>query len=260
MEVLHLQDIIQDMEDNFDYKKYLAEGRLFENTGYVYASSDKKDLSVWTQKEFNTYVGEIADDDYDGNKSKALNWIKNEQNLTKLPNSPYLFVFADNKELDFIAANTKEEFVDKVDEEYYGELKDSNESVDVLFGKIKFRADDSSRGFRPDTLIVIEKGKIVGGNVSHVEDFTDLDFVPRIPNYTDPDEYNRIAMKVFGKKWRDITVDKKLAAVDYDSELTPEQQRKLQSLNLDDDDKVKYIGTLRYGDAFTSGRVKYELK
>jgi hypothetical protein len=30
MEVLHLQDIIQDMEDNFDYKKYLAEGRLLK--------------------------------------------------------------------------------------------------------------------------------------------------------------------------------------------------------------------------------------
>ena len=30
MEVLHLQDIIQDMEDNFDLKKYLAEGKLLK--------------------------------------------------------------------------------------------------------------------------------------------------------------------------------------------------------------------------------------
>ena len=30
MEVLHLQDIIQDMEDNFDYKKYIAEGTLLK--------------------------------------------------------------------------------------------------------------------------------------------------------------------------------------------------------------------------------------
>ena len=30
MEVLHLQDLIQDMEDNFNYKKYLAEGRLLK--------------------------------------------------------------------------------------------------------------------------------------------------------------------------------------------------------------------------------------
>ena len=30
MEVLHLQDIIQDMEDNFNLKKYLAKGKLYE--------------------------------------------------------------------------------------------------------------------------------------------------------------------------------------------------------------------------------------
>ena len=30
MEVLHLQDIIQDMEDNFNYKKFIAEGKLLK--------------------------------------------------------------------------------------------------------------------------------------------------------------------------------------------------------------------------------------
>ena len=30
MEVLHLQDIIQNMEDNFNYKKYLAESKLLK--------------------------------------------------------------------------------------------------------------------------------------------------------------------------------------------------------------------------------------
>ena len=41
MEVLHLQDIIQDMEDNFNYKKYLAESRLKENDKNDYANSEE---------------------------------------------------------------------------------------------------------------------------------------------------------------------------------------------------------------------------
>ena len=44
MEVLHLQDIIQDMEDNFDYKKYLAEGRLLkEDQKYYSLLNDLRD-------------------------------------------------------------------------------------------------------------------------------------------------------------------------------------------------------------------------
>ena len=60
MEVLHLQDIIQDMEDNFNYKKYLAGGRLLKEekmytlfttnveydngkTGYMYQLVDSED-------------------------------------------------------------------------------------------------------------------------------------------------------------------------------------------------------------------------
>ena len=47
MEVLHLQGIIQDMEDNFDYKKYIAESKLLkeEITWDIDAYDDAADVS-----------------------------------------------------------------------------------------------------------------------------------------------------------------------------------------------------------------------
>jgi len=53
---LHLQDIIQDMEDNFDYKKYLAEGRLYEAINL-----DIEDDIAILSGDSGEYEGEIED-------------------------------------------------------------------------------------------------------------------------------------------------------------------------------------------------------
>lgn len=151
--------------ENFDLRKYLAEGRLLkESAGYVYASCDREALSIWTQEEFDTYVEDIAEGD-GTSKEEALEYLKDEQMLTKLPNSPYLLVYADDESLDFISANTKEEFVNEVnDNSFDGQLEGE---VDAMFAEICSIADDSSiDGDSAAQQIVIENGKIVGGDNS----------------------------------------------------------------------------------------------
>ena len=56
MERLHLQDIIQDMEDNFDYKKYIAEGKLYEAINL-----DIEDDIAILSGDSGEYEGEIED-------------------------------------------------------------------------------------------------------------------------------------------------------------------------------------------------------
>ena len=53
---LHLQDIIQDMEDNFDYKKYIAEGKLYEAINL-----DIEDDIAILSGDSGEYEGEIED-------------------------------------------------------------------------------------------------------------------------------------------------------------------------------------------------------
>ena len=53
---LHLQDIIQDMEDNFNFKKYLAEGKLYEAINL-----DIEDDIAILSGDSGEYEGEIED-------------------------------------------------------------------------------------------------------------------------------------------------------------------------------------------------------
>jgi len=53
---LHLQGIIQDMEDNFDYKKYIAEGKLYEAINL-----DIEDDIAILSGDSGEYEGEIED-------------------------------------------------------------------------------------------------------------------------------------------------------------------------------------------------------
>ena len=148
--------------DNFDLKKYLAEGRLFEEaTGYTYASNSGDRIELWSEESLNDYVSDIAEDDYSGNKEAAMEYMKNENMLTRLPSSPYLFIYGNNESLDFFDANTKEEFVELINEEYHGGLEGD---VDAMFAKILEYADNSYiDGDSSSQQIVIENGKVVGG-------------------------------------------------------------------------------------------------
>ncbi len=77
-------------------------------------------------------------------------------------------------------------------------------------------------------------------NKGHVEDFNNLT-LKYIPNYTDRSEYNRIAMKVFGKKWKDLTDDQRYEAVNYREKRTPEQEKSIRrQFGLDDDGNQIY--------------------
>jgi len=155
---------------NFDLKKYLAEGRLLkevEAKSYKYAFLyNGETLSVYTQEEFDNYVSDIAQD-YDGDKAKAIEWMnEGDRNvLRELPNKPYLFIFANDEDLSFITANNKEEFVEVVNNDFHGMLEGD---TDEMWNEICRLADESYiDGDSYPVQIVIENGKIVGGNSSN---------------------------------------------------------------------------------------------
>ena len=148
--------------DNFDLRKFLAEGRLYEEAaGYNYASCDGDDIKLWSKESLNDFVSDMAEDEYDGDKKSAMEYMKNEQMLTMLPSSPYLFIYANDESLDILDASNKEEFVTLIDDEFHGGLEGD---VDAMFAKILSLADDSSiSGDSQFQQIVIENGKVIGG-------------------------------------------------------------------------------------------------
>ena len=148
--------------DNFDLRKYLAEGKLYEETaGYTYASCDGDTIKLWSKVSLNDFVSDMAEDEYDGNKEAAMGYMKNEQMLTMLPSSPYLFIYANDESLDILDASNKEEFVTLIDDEFHGGLEGD---VDAMFAKILSLADDSSiSGDSQFQQVVIENGKVIGG-------------------------------------------------------------------------------------------------
>ena len=150
--------------NNFDLRKYLAEGRLLkeaESKVYKYAFLfDGEELSVFTQEEFDSYVSDMAEDDFDGDKGEVIKWMNDDRNILKeLPNKPYLFIFANDEDLDFLSANNKEEFTEIVNDEFHGELEGD---VDEMFSDICRYADESYiDGDSGKVQIVIENGQIV---------------------------------------------------------------------------------------------------
>ena len=159
-----LKVAIQKMEDlkkDWD-EKDLGEGKLHEEAaGYDYASCDGETIELWSKESLNSYISDMAKDEYDGNKKSAVGYMKSEQMLTKLPNSPYLFIYANDESLDILDASNKEEFVTLIDDEFHGGLEGD---VDAMFAKILSLADDSSiSGDSQFQQIVIENGKVIGG-------------------------------------------------------------------------------------------------
>lgn len=153
------------MKDNFDLRKYLAEGRLLKEAEakvYKYAFLyNGEELSVFTQEEFDNYVSGMAEDDFKGDKEKTIKWMRNtykRNGLAELPNKPYLFIFASDEDLDFISADSKEELTKKVGTEFH-ELEGD---TDEMWSEILQYADESyidgDSGFAQ---VVIENGQIV---------------------------------------------------------------------------------------------------
>ena len=102
MERLHLQDIIQDMEDNFDYKKYLAEGKLLKEEVDVLGNEflqeiqddmkmyykmdvDMDDIKDWVNMYYIGYNSEYdegpGDVDYEGNEFGSEDYESEKKEL-----------------------------------------------------------------------------------------------------------------------------------------------------------------------------------
>jgi len=154
--------------DHFDLRKYLAEGRLYEeNDPYKYAFLyDGEELNIFTQQDFDDYVEEMAEDDFDGNKKDVIKWMKNDNILEKLPNKPYLFIFANDESIDYLVANTKEEFIEILNSDYFEDFsEDSFEGdSDEMFQQMLNHANNSEiSGDSGFAEVVIENGKIIAG-------------------------------------------------------------------------------------------------
>ena len=102
MERLHLQDIIQDMEDNFDYKKYIAEGKLLKEEVDVLGNEflqdiqddmkmyykmdvDMDDIKDWVNMYYIGYNSEYdegpGDVDYEGNEFGSEDYESEKKEL-----------------------------------------------------------------------------------------------------------------------------------------------------------------------------------
>ena len=139
MERLHLQDIIQDMEDNFDYKKYLAEGKLLKE--------DKKYYSDYLEVDQNEYdnLKDRIDTEFDGNMEDfleefAIDFLSPNiekinkyygRKLSKYDVSELITDFYEADGLKFISSNEKFEFwLDRNREFYLAEGKLLKEVMD----------------------------------------------------------------------------------------------------------------------------------
>jgi hypothetical protein len=129
---------------------------------YKYAYLEgREDLYIFTQQDFDDYVEEITlEDDFDGNKEDVIDSMKNDNVLVELPNSPYLFIFADDESIDFIDANNKEEFVEIISTEFHILEGNPDEVFQVILDIANDSEIDGDSGYAQ---VVIEKNKIIAG-------------------------------------------------------------------------------------------------
>jgi hypothetical protein len=135
---------------------------------YKYAYLEgREDLYIFTQQDFDDYVEEISEIDFDGNKEGVIDWMENDNELVELPNSPYLFIFANDESIGFIDANNKEEFAEIISTEFH--LLEGN--PDEVFQVILDIANDSEiDGDSGYAQVVIENNKIIAGPYNFVKD------------------------------------------------------------------------------------------
>jgi hypothetical protein len=136
---------------------------------YKYAYLQGRDnLYIFTQQNFDDYVEDMSEDNFEGNEKNVIDWMKNDNVLIELPNySPYLFIFANDESIYFIDANNKEEFVEIVSTEFH----DLEGNTDEVFQRILDIANDSEiDGDSGYAQVVIEKNKIIAGPYNFAKD------------------------------------------------------------------------------------------
>ena len=131
MERLHLQDIIQDMEDNFNYKKYLAEGKLLKEEVDVLGNEflqdiqdtmkmyykmdvDMDDIKDWVKFYYIDYNSEYDDGpgdvDYEGNEFGSEDYESEKKELVFDTAEREDFYMHLNPEADSTFPNLKEDY------------------------------------------------------------------------------------------------------------------------------------------------------
>ena len=129
MERLHLQDIIQDMEDNFDYKKFIAEGKLLKEEVDVLGNEflqdiqddmkmyykmdvDMDDIKDWVNMYYIGYNSEYdegpGDVDYEGNEFGSEDYESEKKELVFDTAEREDFYMHLNPEADSTFPNLKE--------------------------------------------------------------------------------------------------------------------------------------------------------
>ena len=77
MERLHLQDIIQDMEDNFDYKKYLAESKLLKEVM-------DEEMEDYVSAMYNSDVDQEAEEGFQSDVWSKAEYASNAYNESSI--------------------------------------------------------------------------------------------------------------------------------------------------------------------------------
>ena len=170
MERLHLQDIIQDMEDNFNYKKYLAEGKLLKEEVDVLGNEflqdiqddmkmyykmdvDMDDIKNWVNMYYIGYNSEYdegpGDVDYEGNEFGSEDYESEKKELVFDTAEREDFYMHLNPEADSTFPNLAEGKLLK--EAFYPEFKgETNDKINdiaiAVVDELESKLDSESSG------------------------------------------------------------------------------------------------------------------
>ena len=194
MERLHLQDIIQDMEDNFDYKKYLAEGKLLKEEVDVLGNEflqdiqddmkmyykmdvDMDDIKDWVNMYYIGYNSEYdegpGDVDYEGNEFGSEDYESEKKELVFDTAEREDFYMHLNPEADSTFPNLAEgkllkEVMDEEMVDYVSAMYDSDvdqEAEEGFQSDVWSKAQYASNAYNESSIFLelIDHLKSVGG-------------------------------------------------------------------------------------------------
>ena len=194
MERLHLQDIIQDMEDNFNYKKYLAEGKLLKEEVDVLGNEflqdiqddmkmyykmdvDMDDIKDWVNFYYIGYNSEYdegpGDVDYEGNEFGSEDYESEKKELVFDTAEREDFYMHLNPEADSTFPNLAEgkllkEVMDEEMVDYVSAMYDSDvdqEAEEGFQSDVWSKAQYASNAYNESSIFLelIDHLKSVGG-------------------------------------------------------------------------------------------------
>ena len=194
MERLHLQDIIQDMEDNFNYKKYLAEGKLLKEEVDVLGNEflqdiqddmkmyykmdvDMDDIKDWVNMYYIGYNSEYdegpGDVDYEGNEFGSEDYESEKKELVFDTAEREDFYMHLNPEADSTFPNLAEgkllkEVMDEEMVDYVSAMYDSDvdqEAEEGFQSDVWSKAQYASNAYNESSIFLelIDHLKSVGG-------------------------------------------------------------------------------------------------